>query len=320
LRSVSRSFYLSVRLLPVGLRDPIALAYLLARATDTIADTVEIEAAIRLKQLEHLASLIQGNAAADAGNSLATFATHQKDESERRLLEKIPSCLRWLESLAPDDQADIREALADINEGQRLDVERFAHPEQLAALATAAELDRYTYLVAGCVGEFWTKLCFRHLPRFSREPMEQMLSLGRQYGQGLQLVNILRDTGADLRAGRCYWPADELHSLGLSPEELPARATDAMPLIDQWRRKAEQGIAAGLEYACAVRPFRVRLATVLPALVGARTLALLRNAGAKALEEKIKVPRREVRQIVFGATRTLASPRSLRAIFARLSR
>jgi Phytoene/squalene synthetase len=36
LRSVSRSFYLSVRLLPAQLREPVALAYLLARATDTV--------------------------------------------------------------------------------------------------------------------------------------------------------------------------------------------------------------------------------------------------------------------------------------------
>ncbi|MGZ5554019.1 MAG: squalene/phytoene synthase family protein, partial [Chthoniobacterales bacterium] len=54
LRAVSRSFYLSIRLLPAKLRDPIALAYLLARATDTIADTSEISAALRAEELEKL--------------------------------------------------------------------------------------------------------------------------------------------------------------------------------------------------------------------------------------------------------------------------
>ncbi|WP_052310651.1 squalene/phytoene synthase family protein [Granulicella mallensis] len=38
LKSVSRSFYITLRVLPVGMRDQIGLAYLLARATDTIAD------------------------------------------------------------------------------------------------------------------------------------------------------------------------------------------------------------------------------------------------------------------------------------------
>eukprot|EP01034_Spumella_vulgaris_P003029 gene3029-3914_t len=36
LRGVSRSFYVSIRLLPGPLREPVAAAYLLARATDTI--------------------------------------------------------------------------------------------------------------------------------------------------------------------------------------------------------------------------------------------------------------------------------------------
>ena len=60
LRAVSRSFYLSIRLLPEKLRDPIALAYLLARATDTIADTSEISAELRAQELEKLAAQIQG--------------------------------------------------------------------------------------------------------------------------------------------------------------------------------------------------------------------------------------------------------------------
>ena len=36
LRQVSRSFYLSIFLLPKKLRDPVSLGYLLARAADTI--------------------------------------------------------------------------------------------------------------------------------------------------------------------------------------------------------------------------------------------------------------------------------------------
>src|ERR1051325_2955229 len=59
LQSVSRSFYLSIRFLPSALRRPIGLAYLLARATDTIADTTEIRAEVRLLQLQSLAAAIQ---------------------------------------------------------------------------------------------------------------------------------------------------------------------------------------------------------------------------------------------------------------------
>ena len=39
LKEVSRSFYLTMRVLPSAIRPQIGLAYLLARTTDTIADT-----------------------------------------------------------------------------------------------------------------------------------------------------------------------------------------------------------------------------------------------------------------------------------------
>ena len=130
----------------------------------------------------------------------------QEDEAERRLIEALPGCLAWLESTPVADRDEIREVLVRINEGQILDVRRFANPAQVTALATAADLDRYTYLVAGCVGEFWTRACFRHLSRFSERSRQEMLSLGKDYGQGLQLVNILRDAGTDLRKGHVMSP------------------------------------------------------------------------------------------------------------------
>lgn len=316
LRAVSRSFYLSIRLLPAKLRDPIALAYLLARATDTIADTAEIQPATRMEQLVRLAALVQDPSSA-ADDSFRPFATLQKDTAERTLITELPRCLAWLAAMPEDDRAEIRRVLAQINEGQALDVQRFGDASRVIALKTAADLDRYTYLVAGCVGEFWTNICFFHLPNFSERSREEMMDLGIRYGKGLQLINILRDLGADLRAGRCYLPAEELHSLGLEPSELQANPSSAQPLLAAWSARAEEGINAGVEYACSIRNRRVRLATVLPALIGARTLALLRAAEANGLTRKVKVPRAEVRRIVARATLSLASATSLREAFAR---
>src|ERR1700737_3871364 len=60
--AVSRSFYLSIRLLPRKLRDPVSLGYLLARASDTIADTTEVPIDLRTENLRLLARGIQGEA------------------------------------------------------------------------------------------------------------------------------------------------------------------------------------------------------------------------------------------------------------------
>ncbi len=115
-----------------------------------------------------------------------------------------------------------------INQGQMLDLERFSTSTStspstspsIKALPTSGDLDEYTYLVAGCVGEFWTRICFAHVRDFSERTEAEMLELGVKYGKGLQLINVLRDAGSDLRAGRCYLPADELRSLGLAPDEI----------------------------------------------------------------------------------------------------
>jgi farnesyl-diphosphate farnesyltransferase len=275
LRSVSRSFYLSIRLLPAKLRDPIALAYLLARATDTIADTSEISAELRARELEKLAARIQGADTSD--DSLQSFVALQKNEAERALIQAVPACLGWLRTMPKEDRADITAVLSKINEGQTFDVTR-------STLKTDDELERYTYLVAGCVGEFWTSVCFRHLPEFAKLPKEKMYWLGVEYGKGLQLINILRDVSADQRAGRSYLP-------NLDPK-------DPLSNLARWQNRADEGIAAGIEYSRAIRSKRVRLATILPALIGARTLALLREAGAEVYERRIKISRAEVRQII----------------------
>jgi farnesyl-diphosphate farnesyltransferase len=323
LRSVSRSFYLSLRVLPRPLRDPLSLAYLLARATDTIADTPGAPPELRTDALRKLASAIQGDAAIEAAAGLRnSFVSLQSDTSERALIDALPALLEWLALLDDRDRHEVRDVLKKINQGQRLDLERFGAgtSTSIKALRTSGDLDEYTYLVAGCVGEFWTRLCFAHVRNFSDRTETEMLELGVQYGKGLQLVNILRDVGTDLRQGRCYLPEDELRSLGLSPAEILVNPVRVESILRQWREKAERGLAAGIDYACAIRPRRVRFATALPALIGTRTLSLLREAGPEVFERTVKVSRADVRKIMASTAARLASSRVLRERSVNLSR
>ena len=320
LRSVSRSFYLSLRILPGPLRDPLSLAYLLARATDTIADTPEPPAEVRTEALRNLARAIQGGASIETAASIRdSFAPLQSNEAERALIDALPAALEWLELLDDRDRREVREVLKKISEGQRLDLERFGAGAGIQSLPAASDLDQYIYLVAGCVGEVWTRICFAHLKNFSDRTGSEMLARGMSYGKGLQLINILRDVGSDLRAGRCYLPASELHSLGLTPEEILAKPERVESIMQQWREKAERGMVAGIEYACAINQRRVRFATALPALIGTRTLSLIREAGVEVFERTVKVPRAEVRKIMSSAALSFASPSSLRRTFEHLS-
>jgi len=316
LRSVSRSFYLSIRFLPQQLREPIALAYLLARTTDTVADTTRIPGAVRMEALKMLSDGIQGKASREVViNHVASFVSLQENAAERTLLDLLPHCLEWLEQTGGADRDEIRAVLEKIMRGQMLDLHCFDNPAEVRALQTAADLDEYTYLVAGCVGEFWTRLCFRHLRDFTSLIPDEMLILGRRYGMGLQLINVLRDAGTDLRTGRCYFPEDELRAVGLSATQISSQSDRFQPIYQRWMEKAQDGLEGGMQYSRAIRNRRVRAATVLPALIGARTLALLGKAGTSALHQTIKVPRREVRGMILSLAIHLASPKQIDTIF-----
>lgn len=327
LRGVSRSFYLSIRLLPRALRAPIAVGYLLARATDTVADTTAMPQADRQRLLTDLLAAIDtpGGHGLPQAQTLDAFAERQTDPHERALMQALPSCLALLHTLSAADQASVREVLGHIGQGQLLDVTRFGQGP--ASLATEAELQDYTWRVAGCVGEFWTDLCERHLPGWATEAAGSMRTWGRSYGMGLQRLNILRDAGADLAAGRCYLPQSRLAGIGLSPEQIALAVgsgdattlTRLMPLWQALVQETQALLADGLQYSLALNSRRLRLASALPALIGARTLSLLAQAGPRALLAPVKMPRHEVRALLGRWLLQGLSRAALQREFARLS-
>jgi len=271
-----------------------------------------------METVKLLSNGIQGTASRDVvAEVIASFVSLQENASERRLLESLPDCLGCLEAMEHADRNDIRFVLEKITRGQMLDLRRFDDPNKIRALGTAADLDEYTYLVAGCVGEFWTQLCFRHVRQFANRSEDEMLALGKSYGMALQLINVLRDAGSDLRAGRCYFPEHELSAVHLSPSEILSEPERFQPIYRRWLEKAKAGLALGMEYSRAIKNRRVRGATVLPALIGARTLSLLEASGPAALQRTVKVPRAEVRTMILSLALTIVSRRKMDAVFDR---
>ncbi len=303
LRDVSRSFYLTLRVLPGSVRPQIGLAYLLARTTDTIADTGLVPLEERLAALQAVRERVLG--LRQEPLALSSLALRQGIPAERLLLEKCEDSLGLLRTLAPADLHLVRQVLETITSGQELDLRRFAGAslEHIVALRTEAELGDYTYRVAGCVGEFWTKLCRTHL--FPRAHLDDavLLANGVRFGKGLQLVNILRDLPADLRLGRCYLPADELANCRLAPQELlqPASEPRLRPLYDKYLDLAGAHLLAGWSYTNALprRCVRVRLACAWPILLGLETLKLLRGGPVLDAQKRLKVNRRRVKGLMW---------------------
>jgi len=292
LKSVSRSFYLTLRALPKKLREPISLAYLLARASDTIADSASVSAQIKAQHLRAFAQMIESGAD-DAQLAILRAEITSTNRAEQNLIAQIDRCLAWLLKQRDDDRADIIELLKTITHGQALDVLRFQNPREIVALKNADELEEYTFLVAGCVGDFWTRLCFRHVKNFSRENESVMRERGIHFGKGLQLVNILRDLPADLREGRCYLPSDELTAAGCAPEKPCAQ------VFNRWLSRANELLEDGFRYIESTQNFRLRFACILPWHIGIKTLALLREKSPLETATRIKVPRAEIRRALF---------------------
>ena len=302
LRDVSRSFYLTLRVLPRPVRPQIGLAYLLARATDTIADTDLVPLADRLHALAMLRERIAGTRALPV--NFGELAERQSLPAERLLLERVEEALAVFARLTYSDQQRIREVLATITSGQELDLRRFhgATATGIAALQTEAELDDYTYRVAGCVGEFWTRITRGHL--FPATPLDdaKFLHDGVRFGQGLQLVNILRDLPRDLRQGRCYVPQERLHALGLHAADLldPRSEPAFRALYHAYLDKAGAHLAAGWEYTNTIpkRFVRLRLACAWPVLIGHATLGKLRAANPLDPAHRVKISRAEVYRVI----------------------
>ena len=325
LRATSRSFYLTLRVLPGAVRPQIGLAYLLARTTDTIADTEIVPLDLRLAALQKLRECIPGQNIPSL--NFGELARQQGSPAEKLLLEKVGDSLAALRSFSAEDQKWIRDVLAVITSGQELDLRRFAKatlpPDggapNIVALETAAELDDYLWRVAGCVGEFWTKICRAHLFPNARLDEGRLIADGIRFGKGLQLVNVLRDLPADLKKGRCYLPMEKLEPAKLLPETLLSPANEArfLPLFREYLDKAGAHLAAGWNYTNALPfgQFRLRLACAWPILLGARTLEKLRAANVIELQPRVKISRAEVRAIVTRSILACPFPKAWRNLF-----
>jgi farnesyl-diphosphate farnesyltransferase len=291
LKGVSRSFYISVRFLPRRIRTAIALGYLLARASDTIADTNQLPPAERIEFLKRFLGSILSREPGHSPELVACLAA-QADGPEKVLIANIDLVLECLSNVSPAQRELLTEVLTKIIHGQTLDIMRFECGAGVSGLPDAPALDEYIYLVAGCVGEFWTKICLLEWPNYARKPPEEMLELGKNFGKGLQLVNILRDYPLDLKAGRSYLPVPNLEEVVLQP--MLARLE-----WERWRQRASGYLEEAWKYVIAVRPRRVRFACAVPIFIGVRTLHLL--ADAPGNRAGIKVSRKEVRRLMVWA-------------------
>jgi farnesyl-diphosphate farnesyltransferase len=228
LRAVSRTFALTIPLLPKGLETIIGNTYLLCRIIDTIEDapTLRIEEKKVLSSLFLDAVLGKQAVTAFVTPCLLALETHCNVD-ERDLIANTPTVLRIFHGFTKDEQAVVSRCVEIMSNGML----RFHGKQTLMGLRDLPEFEEYCYVVAGVVGEMLTSVFAIHSPTFARA------ITGREYlavsfGQALQMTNILKDSPEDSARGVSWKPQgySQLALLAIADQKL-ADAMDYIRLI-----------------------------------------------------------------------------------------
>jgi farnesyl-diphosphate farnesyltransferase len=327
LKQVSRLFYTTLAVVPWNVRGQVSLAYLFARAADTIADTDLIDQPKRLTYLKQFQRLFQdGGVDWDAIRAIQRdMAPLQQDSAERVLLQRLDDCFRLFSEFRLDDRQRIQRLMTTLTKGMEMDLTRFPgdSAKQMTALQSLEELDRYTYYVAGCVGEFWTDLMCAHRPALAGWNVQEMSQVGIRFGKGLQLTNIVKDVAQDLQRGRCYLPEPLLRGEGLAPTDLLDcnLLPRLQPVLRTLVKLAMSHLDQGWLYTMAIprKEIRLRLSCMWPILSAGESLKLVqRSPDLLNPAVKVKIPRSTVYQIMALTTGTAACGYAATAYWARL--
>ncbi|MDU0810134.1 MAG: squalene/phytoene synthase family protein [Burkholderia sp.] len=321
LKYVSRSFYLTLRILPNRMREPISIAYLLARAADTIADTLDISIDHRIELLTILSKYVEQ---LDNLNyplyPLNDIFQIQSDLYEHHLLlNSINKILALLSEQPSQDRLAIQNVLSTLISGIKFDIQTFQnkYSSRATILRTSDELDKYIYLVAGCVGEFWTEMTAAHTRAAQYWHIRDMREKGVRFGKALQMTNILRDCAKDLQIGRCYLPSSIFDDYALSIDVLFMRdaSTLTRPVLCHLLHTTLEQYHDACEYVLAIprRFVRLRLACLWPILIGIKTLELLaQNTAWLNPGHQSKISRLGIYRIIIDSFKIVSSNLAIR--------
>ncbi|MDD1627626.1 MAG: phytoene/squalene synthase family protein [Methylococcaceae bacterium] len=222
LEGVSRTFALTIPQLPKQLYSAVANAYLLCRIVDTIEDEVSLSAAQKKYFCSEFIDVVKtGDNAEPFAVELAPLLSEQTIPAEHTLIHVLPRVIQITHTL-DDDQI---EALACCVETMAEGMPIFQAQNLHDGLSTLADLDRYCYYVAGCVGEMLAKLFCHYSPEIAKHK-EELLTLSVSFGQGLQMTNILKDIWDDAQRGVCWLPQDIFTETGFDLKNLSPETTN----------------------------------------------------------------------------------------------
>ena len=204
LSSVSRTFALTIPLLPPIIEKVVGNTYLLCRIVDTIEDAAELTPEAKKNLSALFLDVVLERAPVESFvepclDALKNYSNHD----ELDLIAHTPTVLRILHTCSSHDQEAVSRCVSIMSEG----MSRFHGRQTEAGLKDLSEFEDYCYVVAGVVGELLTSIFRHYSPQFSKN-IQGHENLAIAFGQALQMTNILKDSPEDRARGVSWKPAN----------------------------------------------------------------------------------------------------------------
>lgn len=265
LEKTSRTFALAIPVLGEPLATDVGLAYLLFRIADTLEDATAWRRDARVAALTSFGAWLEKGEAERGWTSLVAERPPVDDTGCLELLARASAVRASVLELGDDVAGAMVRAVGRTSARMAAFAARQTEAGGLA-LSDMPDLEGYCYAVAGIVGELLTDLFVLREPTLAPS-RGALMHLAPAFGEGLQLVNILKDAPSDTREGRVYVP----ESVGRDAAFARARAD--LSRAKEYVALLEQGGASRGTVAFCELPRRLAEATLDRLGAGAPKLA-----------------------------------------------
>ncbi len=320
LQGVSRTFALTIPQLPESLRAVVGNAYLLCRIADTIEDSDALTIEDKKRFYGEFVAVVAGESGPEPfAEQLPPRLTGCTLEAERDLIRNTPVVVRLTHGFDERDQTALLRCVRIMSEG----MEQFQEGNFSNGLRDMAHLDAYCYHVAGVVGEMLTDLFCAHSKAVAAHG-DELRELAVSFGQGLQMVNILKDIWDDKQRNVCWLPRDMFakHGFdldGLSPSNHGAPFQQGLiELVGVAHRHLRNALAYTLALPKSEKGVRAFCLWALGMAV--LTLQNVHRRPDFTSGDQVKITRRNVRTVIVISKTFGGSNRMLRAFFTLAAR
>jgi farnesyl-diphosphate farnesyltransferase len=298
LPAVSRTFALSIRLLPGQLGNAVREAYLICRIADTIEDEPRLAAEEKAEIFDLLSASFQG--AEHVEELRRRAASLSGDPAHVRLATNAHLVFAAYRELPERTQATVQRWAGEMIRGMR----KFslAYPNGVR-IQSLDEYKEYCYYVAGTVGYLLTDLWHEHSSSIGSRQYQVLRERCHAFAEALQTVNILKDVARDAEhENSIYIPDELLRAHGSAHDTILAanRAEQNREALGTLVQLAWHDLDQATAYLLSIprRAVSIRLFCALPLLFAYATLRdYTRDPGALDRRDVVKISRSEVKSL-----------------------